>query len=144
MADSLDQACSARASVWSTSGPASLRSAGLRRILPCSAITLPNFTALASIAVAPPTAVLHATEAIGPAMVAGRCVVEEAAAVPRRPVVGPGNRADQDPWLGAERLGDYRSAPRASGQTPWSSSSPLIALTSQVSVGSLVLVWTLT
>ena len=82
MADSLDQACSARASVWSTSGLASLRSAGLRRILPGSAITLPNFTALASIAVAPPTAVLHATEAIGPAMVAGRCVVEEAAAVP--------------------------------------------------------------
>jgi hypothetical protein len=37
--------------------------AGSPRILPCSAITLPIITALANIAVAPPTAVLYAAEA---------------------------------------------------------------------------------
>ena len=117
------------------------------RILPCSAITLRSVTVLASIAVARSNAVLPADEAIRPAMVAGalrRGGGRGGAPAGRSSDQATAPAKNQDPRLEAERLGDYRSASRVSGQTPRSSSSPLIALTSHVSVGSAVLVWTLT
>jgi hypothetical protein len=69
--------------LWSTWGPDSLRLTGICRNLPCSAITPRSFTAETSIALARSTAVPHAAEAIGSAvvMVVGRWAAEEIPAV---------------------------------------------------------------